>query len=117
MVAISSRYVRLQTKVQGNLQALLIDSGESDNFLSLATRRRCSLDVKQRSAIKVKLVGSLHAKTRCQVKVELQIGIKVCIKTTFEVVDLEVEGILGMTFLKQFNSETDWTTDTTTIDG
>ena len=41
-----------------------------------------------------------------------------CIKkTTFEVLDCEVEAILGMPFLKLFIPETDWTTSATTIDG
>ena len=48
---------------------------------------------------------------------ELQPGKKVCNKIRFEVLDYEVEGILGMPFLKQFNPQINWTTGSTTIDG
>ena len=43
-------------------------------------------------------------------------GSEVCGQSTFEVLDCEVEGILGMPFLKQFNPVIDWTTGATTID-
>ena len=38
-----------------------------------------------------------------------------CERTTFEVLDCEVEVTLSMPFLKEFNPEIDWTTSTTTI--
>ena len=46
---------------------------------------------------------------------ELLLGIKVCKKTRFKVLDCKAEGTLSMPFLK-FNPDIDWTTVTTTID-
>ena len=60
MVGMSSKLILLKTKVQGHLLELLIDSGASHNFLSLATCRRCGLDIKHSSATMVALEdGSL----------------------------------------------------------
>ena len=41
---------------------------------------------------------------------------KVCERYTFELLDYEVEGVLGMPFLKQFNPEIHLTTTANTID-
>ena len=66
--------------------------------------------------MKVRLADGSLVKTCGQVQVELQLVTKVSKKTRFEVLDCEVESILGMFFLNQFNPEIDWTNCATTID-
>ena len=108
MTSMSSRLVRLRTKVQGHLQTLFIDSRALHNFLSLATSRRYRLDIQQSFAFKVRSASGSFFKTCRQVYIELYLGTKVCDRTTFEILGYEVEGILVMTFLKQLNPEIDW---------
>lgn len=117
LVTVPSKLIRLQGSIKGKPEVLLIDSGASHNFISLRVCRKLALDVVKSPSINVKLADSSVIQTCGQVQVEVLFGEQVKVQLTFEVLDCEIDGVLGMPFLSQNNPHIDWSNGTVWLNG
>jgi hypothetical protein len=92
----------------------LIDSGATNNFISLKNAQKYNLDITNDVKISVKLADGNIVTTCAYTTCEVKLG-EVYVNLRFEILNADVAVILGMPFLEACNPTINWKLKTISI--
>ena len=92
----------------------LVDSGATNNFISLHSAKKYNLDIIDDKSISVKLADGNIINTNSYTTTDVTLG-EVSVHLRFEILDADVAIILGMPFLEACNPIINWKLKTMSI--
>jgi predicted aspartyl protease len=85
----------------------LVDSGATNNFISVKNAKHIGMQFVYTDTIAVRLADGQHVHTKAHCVANIQVG-TLYLQQRFEIIDGEVATILGMPFLECINPHINW---------